>query len=153
VPVRETAAARGSTWRRVWSSPLPRCNCTHSGTNGASAGLRRPPRATAPTRPPPGRNRSRIRLVLRNGRRCSNQAGSRPLAPSGLPRVVIAQGTQGAIVIGPAGLDLHPQIEHDAALDQVFDIAAGLGADALDALAVLADENFFLPAALPSHGG
>ena len=48
------------------------------------------------------------------------------------------------LVVAPVFADLDVQIEVDPAVEHLFEIAAGLGADALDHVAALADHDGLL---------
>src|ERR1700712_3705001 len=57
-------------------------------------------------------------------------------------QVAVAQRTQGAFVVGPTALDLDPEVEHDLGIEQHFHVTARIGADALDALALVTNDDF-----------
>jgi len=59
-------------------------------------------------------------------------------------QVAVTQGAQCALIIGPATLHLHPQVQHDLGIEQQFHVLARFGADALDALALVANDDFLL---------
>jgi hypothetical protein len=63
---------------------------------------------------------------------------------TGLSRFDIPQALQGAFVIGPAGLDLDPKIEHYFGLKTPLHIFPGVATDSFQAIAILAYHNFFL---------
>ena len=46
-----------------------------------------------------------------------------------------SMGGHGALVIGPAALDLDPHLKEDLGVEQLFHLEAGFGADPLEALA------------------
>src|SRR5688500_15659502 len=68
-------------------------------------------------------------------------------------QVAVTQRTQGAFIVGPAALNLDPEVEHDLGVEQQLHVLACLGADALDPLALVANDDFLLAVALDEDQG
>src|SRR5881394_4317286 len=73
--------------------------------------------------------------------------------PENVLQVAVTQRTQRTLVIGPATLNLDPQVEHDLGVEQQLHVLARFGADTLDALALVANDDFLLAVALDEDQG
>src|SRR5574343_566662 len=66
---------------------------------------------------------------------------------------LVAVGAQVFFAVGPTRTHLDPELQEDAAVHQVLQLLACLGADALEALAALADDHALVGIALDDDGG
>ena len=86
----------------------------------------------------------------------SSRASSLPqwidVPPDGL-QVAVTQRTQCTLVVGPAALHLDPQVEHDLGVEQQLHVLARFGADAFDALALVANDDLLLTVTLNEDQG
>jgi hypothetical protein len=81
-----------------------------------------------------------LSLTVRRARCAAADAGRKPLArrsegSGGTRRSLVAEGFDAGLVVGPAGLDLDPDFQEHLGVEQLFQLLAGFGADALEALA------------------
>src|SRR5690606_36150876 len=98
-----------------------------------------------------------MELVSRHGRLWSTQAGcssTRCLALTPrAPRSLVAEALERALVVGPAAFDLDPDLEIDARVEELLELDAGFAGNALELLAVLADDHGLVAGAIDDHCG
>src|SRR5512134_3620126 len=115
------------------------------------------PLAAATTRPASRVNSSRIRLDSLQSWLCSTNASCVVAAPRRLSLIVRGSfetvAAQVRFVVGPARAHLHPQRKHHLRVEKLLQLVARLGADALQALAAVADHDALVRFALDHDGG
>src|SRR5690606_15248268 len=68
-------------------------------------------------------------------------------------RLFVAEALEGALVVGPAALHLDPDLEIHRAVEELLELHARLGRDALELLAALADDHALVAVAVDDDGG